>query len=64
MKIKLKDGAGLTNNWKQCGCSSEDWETLKSGGTISVSSVPKLIKDNVDVVEETTKPKIKKEGDK
>ena len=63
MKIKLKDGVVLPNNWKECGCSFNDWENLNSGKSIDVNSIPELIKDNVDVVESASKPKIKK-GDK
>ena len=63
MKIKLKRRVVLPNNWKSCGCSAEDWADLNSGKSIEVSSVPKLIEDNVDVVESA--PKLKKEkGDK
>ena len=28
MKIKLKKGAVLPNNWKSCGCTSDDWSDL------------------------------------
>ena len=63
MKIKLKDGVVLQNNWKECGCSFIDWENLNSGKSIDVNSIPELIKDNVDVVESASKTKIKK-GDK
>ena len=62
MKIKLKNGVALPNNWKSCGCSAEDWADLHSGKSIEVSSVPKLIEDNVDVVESASKNKSK--GDK
>ena len=65
MKIKLKKGVVLPNNWKSCGCSVSDWSDLKEGKTIDVSSVHKLIKNKVDVLD---KPKAvstkKKEGDK
>ena len=66
MKIKLKKGVVLPNNWKSCGCSAEDWADLNDGKSIDVSSVPKLIENNVDVVESASKPKPKnnKEGDK
>ena len=63
MKIKLKKGAVLPNNWKSCGCTSDDWSDLNAGKSIEVSSVPDLIKSNVDVEESASKPK-KKEGDK
>ena len=63
MKIKLKDGVVLPNNWKDCGCSLDDWKNLNSGKSIDVNSIPELIKDNVDVVESASKPK-KKKGDK
>ena len=62
MKIKLKKGVVLPNNWKSCGCSVDDWADLNSGKSIEVNSVPELIKENVDVVE--TAPKSKKKGDK
>ena len=62
MKIKLKKGVVLPNNWKSCGCAAEDWADLKSGGTIEVNSVPNLIKDNVDVVGSASKNKTKKES--
>ena len=57
MKIKLKDGVLLPNNWKSCGCSVDDWADLNSGKSIEVNSVPKLIQDNVDVVESASKNK-------
>ena len=57
MKMKLKKGAVLANNWKACGCTIEDWADLNAGKSIDVSSVPELIKDNVDVVESASKPK-------
>ena len=41
MKIKLKRGIVLPNNWKTCGCSAEDWADLHAGKTIEVNSVPK-----------------------
>ncbi len=64
MKIKLKKGIVLPNNWKSCGHSKEDWVELNAGKSIEVKSVPKLIEDNVDVTEVTLKkkPKEKKEG--
>ena len=62
MKIKLKNPQALPNAWKSCGCSAEDWADLKSGKSIEVNSVPKLIEDNVDVVESASKPKEKKQG--
>ena len=34
MKIKLKDGKLLPNNWKECGGSSEEWKALNNGQTI------------------------------
>jgi hypothetical protein len=63
MKIKLKRGVVLPNNWKTCGCSVEDWTELNAGKSIEVSSVPDLIKNDVDVKESTSKTKEKK-GDK
>ena len=62
MKIKLKRGIVLPNNWKSCGCTGENWKDLNAGKSIEVGSVPELIKDNVDVVESASKPKGKKEG--
>ena len=59
MKIKLKKGVVLPNNWKSCGCSAEDWADLNGGKSIEVNSVPNLIKDNVDVVESASKNKSK-----
>ena len=53
MKIKLKKGVVLPNNWKSCGCSAEDWADLNGG---------KSIEDNIDVVESASK--IKKTGGK
>ena len=66
MKIKLKKGVVLPNNWKNCGCSAEDWADLNGGKSIEVNSVPKLIETDVDVIESASKQKIKnnKEGDK
>ena len=67
MKIKLKNGMALPNNWKSCGCTKDDWDDLNNGKTIKVDSVPNLIEDKVDVVESTSKPKKQKkekEGDK
>jgi hypothetical protein len=37
---------------------------LKDGKVINIDSVPEIIKNEVDVVEETTKTKIKTQGDK
>ena len=62
MKIKLKKGGVLPNNWKSCGCSAEDWADLNSGKSIEVSSVPELIKDNVDVADTASKVKTKQGG--
>ena len=59
MKIKLKKGVVLPNNWKSCGCSADNWADLNSGKSIEVNSVPKLIENNVDVVESASKPKNK-----
>ena len=59
MKIKLKRGIVLPNNWKASGHSRDDWQTLNGGGVLEVTSVPSSIKDNVDVVEATSKPKNK-----
>ena len=59
MKIKLKNGVVLPNNWKSCGCSADNWADLNSGKSIEVNSVPSLIKDNVDVVGSTSKNKSK-----
>tara|TARA_Y100000401_G_scaffold101852_1_gene91720 strand:- start:263 stop:454 length:192 start_codon:yes stop_codon:yes gene_type:complete len=63
MKIKLKGGVVLPNNWKACGCSAENWAELNAGNSIEVDSVPDLIKNNVDVEKSTSKPK-KEKGDK
>ena len=63
MKIKLKNGVVLPNNWKSCGCSAEDWTDLNSGNSLELNSIPELIKDNVDVEGSASKPKEKK-GDK
>ena len=62
MKIKLKRGVVLPNNWKSCGCTKSNWDDLNAGKSIEVSSVPKLIEDNIDVVGSASKPKEKKEG--
>ena len=62
MKIKLKKGVVLPNNWKSCGWSAEDWADLNSGKSIEVSSVPELIKDNVDVADTASKVKTKQGG--
>ena len=59
MKIKLKRGVVLPNNWKSCGCSAEDWADLNGGKSIEVNSVPKSIEDNIDVVESASKNKSK-----
>ena len=48
MKIKLKNGVVLPNNWKSCKCSAQDWADLNSGKSIEVNSVPKLI-ENAEV---------------
>ena len=65
MKIKLKKGAVLSNNWKSCGCTKLNWDDLNAGKSIEVSSVSKLIEDKVDVEESSSKPKPKeKKGDK
>ena len=63
MKIKLKKGVVLPNNWKSCGCSADDWADLNGGKSIEVNSIPKLIEDNVDVVQSASKQK-KEKGDK
>ena len=62
MKIKLKKGVALPNNWKSFGHSKDDWQTLNSGGVLEVSSIPPLMKNDIDVVESASKPK--KKGDK
>tara|TARA_Y100001963_G_C6548506_1_gene338761 strand:- start:233 stop:427 length:195 start_codon:yes stop_codon:yes gene_type:complete len=64
MKIKLKDGKLLPNNWKECGGSSEEWKALNNGQTIEVSSVSDLIKDDVDILESAPKNKQTKQGGK
>ena len=64
MKIKLKSGVVLPNNWKSCGCSVEDWADLNGGKSIEVNSIPKLIEDNVDVVESASKNKSKSKESK
>ena len=62
MKIKLKKGVVLPNNWKSCGCSAEDWADLNSGKSIEVSSVPEIKKDKVDVADTASKVKTKQGG--
>ncbi len=64
MKIKLKNGVVLPNNWKSCGCSADNWADLNSGKSIEVNSVPKLIEDSVDVVEPASKSKNKNKESK
>ena len=39
MKIKLKEGVVLPNNWKACGHSEEDWQILNSGNVLDVKSI-------------------------
>ena len=64
MKIKLKKGVALPNNWKSCGCSAEDWADLNGGKSIEVNSVPKLIENDVEVVESASKNKSKSKESK
>ena len=64
MKIKLKNGVVLPNNWKSCGCSADDWADLNSGKSIEVNSVPKLIENDVDVLESASKNKSKSKESK
>ena len=64
MKIKLKNGVLLPNNWKSCGCSADDWADLNSGKSIEVNSVPKLIENDVDVLESASKNKSKSKESK
>ena len=64
MKIKLKRGVVLPNNWKSCGCSADDWADLNSGKSIEVNSVPKLIENDVDVLESASKNKSKSKESK
>jgi len=59
MKIKLKKGVVLPNNWKASGHSKDDWQTLNGGGVLEVSSIPSSIKDSVDDVSTTSKTKNK-----
>ncbi len=62
MKIKLKEGIVLQNNWKACGCTADDWADLNAGKSIEVSSVPELIKNDVDVTGVASQTKEKKQG--
>ena len=55
MKIKLKNPQALPNAWKSCGMKIEEWKDLEAGKTVEVKSIPKLIKDNINVVESTLK---------
>ena len=64
MKIKLKKGVVLPNNWKSCGCSADNWADLNSGKSIEVNSVPKLIENDVDVLESASKNKSKSKESK
>ena len=64
MKIKLKNGVVLPNNWKSCECSADDWADLNSGKSIEVNSVPKLIENDVDVLESVSKNKSKSKESK
>ena len=59
MKIKLKKGIVLPNNWKSCGCSANNWADLNGGKSIEVNSVPKLIENDVDIIESASKNKSK-----
>lgn len=61
MKIKLKEGVVLPNNWKACGHSEEDWQILNSGNVLDVKSISNKIKNNVDVVVASSKTKNKGE---
>jgi hypothetical protein len=61
MKIKLKDkNSNLPNCWKKCGTNLEDWQKLKTGKEIEVSSVFVGIEHLVEVVASSKKQK----GDK
>jgi len=64
MKIKLKKGVVLPNNWKSCKCSAQDWADLNGGKSIEVNSVPKLIENDVDVLESASKNKSKSKESK
>ena len=55
MKIKLKNPQALPNAWKSCGMTIEEWKDLEAGKTVEVKSLPKLIKDNIDVVGSASK---------
>ena len=62
MKVKLKKGRILPNNWKQCGYTFEDWGNLNNGKSIDMEKVPKLIEDYFDVEESAPSPKVKNKG--
>ena len=64
MKIKLKNGVVLPNNWKSCGCSADNWADLNSGKSIEVNSVPKLIENDVEVIGSASKNKSKSKESK
>ena len=64
MKIKLKKGVILPNNWKQCGYTMKDWEDLNNGKTVEMQEIPNLIEKYVDAVESVSKIKKKDRGDK
>ena len=63
MKLKLKNGMALPNNWKSCGCTAKNWADLNDGKSIELNSIPNFLKDKTDVVDSTSKPK-KEKGDK
>lgn len=62
MKVKIKDvGTSLPNAWKSCGVSQEEWEELKSGKEVELSTVPEYIEHLVEI---KVSPSKEKEGDK
>ena len=60
MKVKLKVGEALQNNWKSCGCSKQYWDDVKDGKSIDVNSVHRLIKNKVEILDKpVVKPVVK-----
>ena len=44
MKIKLKTGENLSNNWKSCGCSISDWSDLVDVQIATKSNIGLVLK--------------------
>tara|TARA_R100001015_G_C4634334_1_gene200650 strand:- start:5727 stop:5909 length:183 start_codon:yes stop_codon:yes gene_type:complete len=57
MKVKLKANEKISSMNNYCGLNMDDWTALNQGKEVELDEIPKLIKEQVEIVKTNSKDK-------